>query len=225
MEGRLHNGRGMMRKRLSGPVEPLEPLAPSPYASVIYSAPRTRSKGGPKRPVTIGSARALPAGPRPGPLRLAPLRSPSRSGGSAPFSLRAFAPRVPVRSLGGPGPSPRPKPLGTGAKSSKGRTGVSNRAQSLSRNAFRRYAQVMPGPDIVKKPLRLTKKTALRLPGLVDHTPTRRSSGCRMTSVRRLAATRLPSSSCTRMSQTAVVLPTCNAIPVAVMNPSRTARM
>src|SRR6266511_946506 len=37
-------------KHLGGPEEPLEPLAPSPYASVIYSAPRTRSKVGPERP-------------------------------------------------------------------------------------------------------------------------------------------------------------------------------
>src|SRR5687767_15489065 len=37
------------REMTSGPEEPLEPLAPSPYASVIYSAPRTRSKGGPKQ--------------------------------------------------------------------------------------------------------------------------------------------------------------------------------
>src|SRR5262249_38651314 len=39
------------RNEMSGPAAPLEPLAPSPYASVIYSAPRTRPKGGPKQPL------------------------------------------------------------------------------------------------------------------------------------------------------------------------------
>src|SRR5207247_346193 len=46
----LTEGRETARQSSNGPEGPLEPLAPSPYASVIYSALRIRSKGGPKQP-------------------------------------------------------------------------------------------------------------------------------------------------------------------------------
>jgi hypothetical protein len=46
---------------MSGPEEPLEPLAPSPYASVIYSALRTRSKSVPSDLATWGITLTSPA--------------------------------------------------------------------------------------------------------------------------------------------------------------------
>src|SRR2546428_10692641 len=117
-------------KRLSGPEEPLEPLAPSPYASVIYSAPRTRSKVGPKRPSVHRvdqSLRRFAGGT--GDFRRSDLSSAVR-GFRDPPGLR---PSGPVHSLGDPGPSLRPWPHGTGAKGSKAPRLVSNPAKELLR--------------------------------------------------------------------------------------------
>src|SRR5436190_9475838 len=87
---------------MSGPATPLEPLAPSPYASVIYSVSRTRSEGGPKQPLRD---LRMPSRPR---FRL-PVRGERQS-------LRSFE-RVAGRSRAGFLRSRRP--LGTGAKTSK----------------------------------------------------------------------------------------------------------
>jgi hypothetical protein len=193
--------------RLSGPEEPLEPLTPSPYPSVIYSAPRTRSKGGPKRPVTIGSASTLLAGPRPRPVATcaAPVSAAVRWVCSVlPGSFRSAGPGA---FPGRPRPSLRPKPLGTGAKSSKAVLVCQTGHNPCPTMVFADSCRSCPVPTS-RKNSQTDKENYVRLQGLVDHVPTRRSSGRRMTSVRRLAATRLPSSSCTRISHTAVVLPT-----------------
>jgi hypothetical protein len=90
-----------------------------------------------------------------------------------------------------------------------------------------RFSQVVGRLARLEKKLRVTKKTNVgwarsRIAG--DEVG-QVGGASRMASVSRLTATRRPSSSWTFMSHTAVVLPRCNGIPVAVMYPSRTDRM
>ncbi len=136
----------------------MEPLTPSPYASVIYSATRTRSKVGPKQPCDLRVSQTSAARERNiTPAWAGPTfrRAPRVRVGCH----RADALWFPSRSSGGPGSPFGPWPLGTGAKRSKAATWVSNYTKVLRCTSFGRSSQVVGGPAKLEKSSRVTNKT------------------------------------------------------------------
>jgi hypothetical protein len=137
----------------------LEPLAPSPYASVIYSATRTRSKGGPKQPgdhrvsqaCAAHGRRIVPAWAGPT-LRRVPPRFASVAIGLAPSG--------PLRSSGGPGSPFGPRPLGTGAKGNKAITECQTTQNCCDAILSNGFSQVVGGLAPREKIVRVTNKTA-----------------------------------------------------------------
>ena len=128
------NGQRCLESK-NGPESPLEPLTPSPYASVIYSATRTRSKVGPKRPGCPPGARWLRVPPVP-----AFLRTEVRS---VPFRGRPRGPPCSHRPL---------RPLGTGRKVARRRGLRVNRPDKpLRPNGSHAFAQVAPGVRDARK--------------------------------------------------------------------------